>query len=72
MSHRAPSLGPVLSRRGLIAAATVTAAAATLVSAVATEDSVKMSRMPRLKQGLVMPPFLPVDEQSAQGGPIIV
>ncbi len=65
---------PLLSRRGLLAAATVSAAAATLatVSPAVAEEAADLSKLPRVKQKLVLPPFLPEHEQVATGGPKIV
>lgn len=65
---------PLLSRRGLLAAATVSAAAATLsnVTSASAEATLDVSKLPRVKQAMVAPPFLPEHDQVAKGGPKIV
>ena len=68
MSQFLSQVGPVLSRRGLLAAATITAAA-TLTTPSAAEEATDISKLPRVKQALVLPPFLPVHDQIAKGGP---
>jgi nitrite reductase (NO-forming) len=64
----------VLSRRSLLTATAVTVAAAALSSprAQAEDAAVDISKLPRVKQTLVTPPFLPEHEQVATGGPKIV
>ena len=66
-------ISPLLTRRGLLAATAVTAAA-TLGTAQAVADDAKIdiSKLPRVKQKMVAPPFLPEHEQVATGGPKIV
>ena len=71
MSQFLSQVGPVLSRRGLLAAATITAAATLTIPSVA-EEAADISKLPRVKQALVLPPFLPVHDQIAKGGPKIV
>ena len=64
---------PVLSRRGLLAATAV--AAMGTAKAVAQETQpvkIDISSLPRVKQTMVAPPFLPEHEQVAVGGPKIV
>jgi len=65
---------PLLSRRGLLAAATVSAAAATLstIPSASAEKAVDISKLPRVKQAMVAPPFLPEHDQVAKGGPKVV
>lgn len=65
---------PILTRRSLFAAATVTAAAVALntSSAASAEEAVDVSKLPRVKQAMVAPPFLPEHDQVAKGGPKIV
>ena len=65
---------PLLSRRGLLAAATVSAAAATLsnVTSASAEATLDVSKLPRVKQAMVAPPYLPEHDQVAKGGPKIV
>ena len=65
---------PLLSRRGLLAAATVSAAAATLstIPSASAEKAVDVSKLPRVKQAMVAPPFLPEHDQVAKGGPKVV
>jgi nitrite reductase (NO-forming) len=66
-------ISPLLTRRGLLAATAVTAAA-TLGTAEAVADDAKtdISKLPRVKQKMVAPPFLPEHEQVVTGGPKIV
>jgi nitrite reductase (NO-forming) len=66
-------ISPLLTRRGLLAATAVTAAA-TLGTAEAIADDAKtdISKLPRVKQKMVAPPFLPEHEQVVTGGPKIV
>ncbi len=69
------AISPVLSRRGLITATAATAAAALAVNsqqASAEGDAVDISKLPRVQQKLVDPPFLPEHEQVATGGPKII
>jgi nitrite reductase (NO-forming) len=63
-----------VSRRNLLAVTALGAAAATLVSNMATaEDPVTdISKLPRVKQKLVPPPGLPDHEQVATAGPKVV
>ena len=67
--HAAP-----LSRRSLLTATAVTMAAVALSSqeALADDAAVDVSKLPRVKQTLVAPPFLPQHEQVATTGPTIV
>ena len=73
MSTLKTLISPLLTRRGLLAATAVTAAA-TLGAApsVADEAKIDISKLPRVKQKMVTPPFLPEHEQVATGGPKIV
>ena len=66
-------ISPLLTRRGLLAATVVTAAA-TFGTVQANADDAKfdISKLPRVKQKMVAPPFLPEHEQVATGGPKIV
>ena len=63
-----------LSRRNLLAVSVLGAAAASLVSNKARADdaSTDVSKLPRVKQKLVAPPFLPEHEQVATTGPKII
>ena len=63
-----------LSRRNLLAVTALTAAAASLVSnsALADDAAVDVSKLPRVQQKLVAPPFLPEHEQVATTGPKII
>ena len=63
-----------LSRRNLLAVTALTAAAASLVSntALADDAAVDVSQLPRVKQKLVAPPFLPEHEQVATSGPKVI
>lgn len=64
---------PKLSRRVLLAA--TAAAAVGTAKAVAQEaapEKVDIASLPRVKQAMVAPPFLPEHEQVATGGPKIV
>lgn len=64
---------PKLSRRVLLAATTAAAmGAATAVAQEAPPEKVDISSLPRVKQVMVAPPFLPEHEQVATGGPKIV
>lgn len=64
---------PVLSRRGLLAATAVAAmGSAKAVAQEALPAKVDISALPRVKQVMVAPPFLPEHEQVAVGGPKIV
>jgi nitrite reductase (NO-forming) len=64
---------PVLSRRSLLAVSAVTAATAlSTQQSAAAEAMVDISKLPRVKQILVAPPFLPEHDQVAKGGPKIV
>jgi nitrite reductase (NO-forming) len=74
MSYVKTSLSPLLTRRGLIAATAVTAAATLAVAPAVAEEETKVdiTKLPRVKQKMVAPPFLPEHEQTATGGPKIV
>ncbi len=64
---------PTLSRRVLLAATAVAAVGAAKASAQeAPAEKVDISSLPRVKQAMVAPPFLPEHEQVAVGGPKIV
>ncbi len=64
---------PKLSRRGLLAATAVAAAGtAKAVAQEAAPEKVNIASLPRVKQVMVAPPFLPEHEQVAAGGPKIV
>ena len=63
-----------LSRRNLLGVTALAAAAATITSNVAKADDapVDVSKLPRVQQKLVAPPFLPEHEQVATTGPKII
>ncbi len=63
-----------LSRRSLLAVTALTAAAASLVSNAALADDVviDVSKLLRVQQKLVAPPFLPEHEQVATTGPKVI
>ena len=63
-----------LSRRNLLAVTALTAAAASLVSnpALADDAAIDVSKLTRVQQKLVAPPFLPEHEQVATTGPKII
>ena len=63
-----------LSRRNLLAVTALTAAAASLVSktALADDAAIDVSKLPRVQQKLVAPPFLPEHEQVATSGPKVI
>ena len=64
---------PKLSRRVLLAATAVAAVGtAKAVAQDAPPEKVDISSLPRVKQAMVAPPFLPEHEQVATGGPKIV
>lgn len=64
---------PSFSRRGLLAAATVAAAASTLsITEARAEEATDIAKLPRVKQTLVAPPFLPEHKQVADGGPKVI
>ncbi len=64
---------PKLSRRGLLAATAVAAVGtAKAVAQEAAPEKVDIASLPRVKQAMVAPPFLPEHEQVATGGPKIV
>ena len=66
-------LNPSLSRRNILAAAAATAVASFgTAAAVAEEAAVDLSTLPRVKQTLVAPPFLPEHDQVASEGARIV
>jgi nitrite reductase (NO-forming) len=60
-----------ISRRSLLGASILTAATGSLAQSAATAK-VDISKLPRVKQQLVAPPFLPEHAQIAAGGPKIV
>jgi nitrite reductase (NO-forming) len=63
----------ILSRRVLLAATAVAAmGTAKAIAKDAPAAKVDMSSLPRVKQAMVAPPFLPEHEQVAVGGPKIV
>lgn len=66
-------ISPLLSRRSLLGASALVAAA-TLPAKTASADEaiVNVETLPRVKQKLVAPPFLPEHDQVATGGPKIV
>lgn len=73
MTSRHSPISPVLSRRSLLAVSAVTAAAAVSTQkSFADEIKVDVSKLPRIKQTLVTPPFLPEHDQVVKGGPKIV
>jgi nitrite reductase (NO-forming) len=73
MSDLQSLITPILSRRGLLAAtAIVTAGTANAAAQSAPPAKVDISTLPRVKQAMVAPPFLPEHEQVAVGGPKIV
>jgi nitrite reductase (NO-forming) len=73
MTARHSPISPVLSRRSLLAVSALTAAAAVSTqNSFAAEIKVDISKLPRVKQTLVAPPFLPEHDQVAKGGPKIV
>jgi nitrite reductase (NO-forming) len=65
-----------LSRRTLLTAATAAAAASSLTLADATparaKETADISKLPRVKQAMVAPPFLPEHSQVAEGGPKVI
>ena len=64
---------PNLSRRGLLAATAVVAlGTAKAIAQEAQPAKVDTSALPRVKQTMVAPPFLPEHDQVAVGGPKIV
>ena len=64
---------PKLSRRGLLAATAFAAVGtAKAIAQEAAPEKVDISSLPRVKQAMVAPPFLPEHEQVATGGPKIV
>ena len=64
---------PKLSRRGLLAATAVAAVGTAKADAQdAAPEKVDIASLPRMKQVMVAPPFLPEHEQVATGGPKIV
>ncbi len=66
-------ISPLLSRRNLLtASALVAAATLPIATAAAEEAKVDITTLPRVKQKLVAPPFLPEHEQVASGGPKII
>ena len=68
-----PTTTPILSRRVLLVATAVAAlGTAKAVAQEAQPAKVDISSLPRVKQTMVAPPFLPEHEQVAVGGPKIV
>ena len=66
-------ISPLLSRRNLLTASALVAAATLPTAIAAAEDAkVDIATLPRVKQKLVAPPFLPEHEQIAHGGPKII
>jgi nitrite reductase (NO-forming) len=67
-------LSPLMTRRGLLGAGAMTAALAAVSAAptLADDGAVDISKLPRVQQKMVAPPFLPEHEQVATGGPKIV
>ena len=63
-----------LASVGAIVAPTLTRTAATAatVSTVGTNSAVDVASLPRVKQQLVLPPFLPIHDQVAVGGPKVI
>ena len=63
-----------LSRRNLLGVTALAAAAATITANVAKADDapVDVSKLPRVQQKLVAPPFLPEHEQVATTGPKVI
>ena len=63
-----------LSRRNLLGVTALTVATASLVSntAFADDAAVDVSKLPRVQQKLVAPPFLPEHEQVASSGPKVI
>ncbi len=74
MSHFNTGNDVQLSRRNLLAFTALTAAAASLVSSTALADdaALDVSKLPRVQQKLVAPPFLPEHEQVATSGPKVI
>ena len=75
MSSLQTLITPILSRRGLLAATAVAAMGTAKAVAQETQPAaakVDISTLPRVKQTMVAPPFLPEHEQVAVGGPKIV
>ena len=73
MSDLQSLITPILSRRGLLAATAIVAAGtANAAAQSAPPAKVDISTLPRVKQAMVAPPFLPEHEQVAAGGPKIV
>jgi len=66
-------ISPLVSRRSLLAASALVAAATLPTVTVAAEEAkVDISKLPRVKQKLVAPPFLPEHEQVTSDGPKII
>ena len=73
MTNLKSLITPVFSRRGLLAATAVAAmGSGKAVAQEALPGKVDISALPRVKQVMVAPPFLPEHEQVAVGGPKIV
>lgn len=74
MTILSKALSHSLSRRGILAAATATAATAAFTRAAqaSAEEAADVAKLPRVKQTLVAPPFLPEHEQVATGGPKVI
>ncbi len=67
-------ISPLMTRRGLLGASVMTAAivAISAAPAIADDAQIDISKLPRVQQKMVDPPFLPEHEQIATGGPKIV
>ncbi len=74
MSILSKTLSPALTRRGLLAAATVSAATAAFapVANASKQEAADVAKLPRVKQVMVAPPFLPPHEQVAKDGPKVI
>lgn len=74
MTILSKTLTPALTRRGLLAAATVTAATAAFspVANASTQEAADVAKLPRVKQVMVAPPFLPEHAQVAKDGPKVI
>ena len=67
-------ISPFMTRRGVLGASVMTAAIAAISSApiMAEDAQIDISKLLRVQQKMVAPPFLPEHEQVATGGPKIV
>lgn len=67
-------ISPLMTRRGLLGTSVMTAAivAISAAPAIADDAQIDISKLPRVQQKMVDPPFLPEHEQIATGGPKIV